>query len=183
MQYKTSILCLISLIFSLSAEESYISFDQKFMNPEWSFLPEVPATFDNSKSKELEAGFKYNNIKTFLYVSEMNLKLLRTAEPKNVSLNADKQGFQIGYELKNRDYLYLLGSKQTANPQLINCYEFSTFILGSCDTANLQVSSVNPKYESLGDNIVSINASTKSHGIGYEKYFNNFWVESTAIGF
>ena len=181
MQYKIKLLCLISLIFSLSAEESYISFDQKLMDPEWSFLPEVPATFDNSQSKELETGFKYKNIKTFLYASEMNLKLLRTAEPKNVSLNADKQGFKIGYELKNRDYLYLLGSKQTANPQLINCYEFSTFILGDCDSANLQISSTNPKYDTLENNIFSINGSTKSYGVGYKREFNKLWIESTVI--
>ena len=66
---------------------------------------------------------------------------------------------------------------------MFNCYEFSTFILGSCDSANLQISSANPKYDSLGNNIVSINASTKSYGVGYKKHFNNFWVESAAVEF
>lgn len=181
MQYKIKLLCLISFIFSVSAEDSYVSFDQKFMNPEWSFLPEVPATFDNSQSKEVATSFNYKNIKTFLYVSEMNLKLLRIAEPKNVSLKADKQFFKIGYELKNKDYLYLLGSQQTADPQLFDCYESSAFILGSCNSATLKISSTNPKYKTLKSNIISINGSTKSYGVGFKREFNKLWLESTVI--
>ena len=177
--FKYSFLFLLSL--SVNANDNFISFDQKFMDADWSFLPEVPPAFNENNSKEIELGLSFKNIKTTLYTNEIDLTLQRLSEPKNVSLYANKNGFDLGYVLKNEDYLYLLASKQSADSQLFNCYEFSTFILGSCDTANLQVSSVNPKYESLGDNIVSINASTKSHGIGYEKYFNNFWIESTLI--
>jgi hypothetical protein len=111
----------------------------------------------------------------------MNLKLLRTAEPKNVSLNTDKQGFQIGYELKNKDYFYLLGSKQNADPQLFDCYESSAFILGSCNSATIKVSSTNPKYNTLRSNIISINGSTKSYGVGFKREFNKLWLESTVI--
>ena len=181
MQYKIKLFCFISLIFPASAEESYISFDQKFMNPEWSFLPEVPATFDKIQSKEIGTSFNYKNIKTFFYVSEMDLKLLRTGEPKNVSLNADKQFFKIGYKLKNKDYLYLLGSQQTADPQLFNCYESSPFILGSCNSATLKISSTNSKYNTLKSNIISINGSTKSYGVGFKKEVNKLWFESTVI--
>ena len=179
--FKYSFLFLLSL--SVNANDNFISFDQKFMDADWSFLPDVPPAFNENNSKKIELGIKFKNIKTTLYTNKIDLTLQRLSEPKNISLFTNKNGFDLGYVLKNEDYLYLLASKQSADSQLFNCYEFSTFILGSCDTANLQVSSVNPKYESLADNIVSINASTKSHGIGYEKYFNNFWVESTAIEF
>ena len=179
--FKYSFLFLLSL--SVNANDNFISFDQKFMDADWNFLPDVPPAFNENNSKKIELGIKFKNIKTTLYTNKIDLTLQRLSEPKNISLFTNKNGFDLGYVLKNEDYLYLLASKQSADSQLFNCYEFSTFILGSCDTANLQVSSVNPKYESLGDNIVSINASTKSHGIGYEKYFNNFWVESTAIEF
>ena len=179
--FKYSFLFLLSL--SVNANDNFISFDQKFMDADWNFLPDVPTAFNENNSKKIELGIKFKNIKTTLYTNKIDLTLQRLSEPKNISLFTNKNGFDLGYVLKNEDYLYLLASKQSADSQLFNCYEFSTFILGSCDTANLQVSSVNPKYESLGDNIVSINASTKSHGIGYEKYFNNFWVESTAIEF
>ena len=179
--FKYSFLFLLSL--SVNANDNYISFDQKFMDADWSFLPEVPASFDENSSKEVELGLGFKNIKTTLYTKDIDLTLQRSSEPKDVSLLAMKDGIELGYIFQNDDYLYVLASKQNADQQLFNCYEFSTFILGSCDSANLQISSVNPKYESLGDNIVSIDASTKSYGVGYKKYFNTFWVESTAIEF
>ena len=179
--FKYSFLFLLSL--SVNANDNYISFDQKFMDADWSFLPEVPASFDENSSKEVELGLGFKNIKTTLYTKEIDLTLQRSSEPKDVSLLAMKDGIELGYIFQNDDYLYVLASKQNANQQLFNCYEFSTFILGSCDSANLQISSANPKYDSLGDNIVSIDASTKSYGVGYKKHFNNFWIESTAIEF
>ena len=179
--FKYSFLSLLSL--SVNANDNYISFDQKFMDADWSFLPEVPASFDENSSKEVELGLGFKNIKTTLYNKEIDLTLQRSSEPKDVSLLAMKDGLELGYIFQNDDYLYVLSSKQNADQQLFNCYEFSTFILGSCDSANLQISSANPKYDSLGDNIVSIDASTKSYGVGYKKHFNNFWIESTAIEF
>jgi hypothetical protein len=151
------------------------------MDNDWSFLPEVPASFNESNSKEIDLGLSFKNIKTTLYTNELDLTLQRSSEPKDVSLNAKKKGFDLGYVLKNGDYLYLLASKQHADPQSFNCYEFSGFVIGSCVAANLQVSSTNSLYESLGDNIISINALTKNYGVGYQKYFNNFWVKSTLI--
>ena len=179
--FKYSFLFLLSL--SVNANDNYISFDQKFMDADWSFLPEVPSSFDENSSKEAELGLSFKNIKTRLYANEIDLTLQRSSEPKDVSLFAAKDGFELGYIFQNDNYFYVIASKQNADQQLFNCYEFSTFILGSCDTANLQISSVNPIYDSLGDNIVSIDASTKSYGVGYMKHFNNFWVESAAIEF
>ena len=174
---------LILLPFSLNANDSYISLDQKFMDADWSFLPAVPPSFDENISKKIELGLGFKNIKTTLFINEIDLTLQRSTEPKDVSLRAKKKGLNLGYIFKNEDHLYLLTSKQNADQQLFNCYEFSTIILGSCDSASLQISSVDPKYDSLGNNIAIIDASTKSYGIGYKKSFNNFWVESTAIEF
>ena len=50
--------------FPLLANEVYINFDQKFMDADWSFLPEVPASFDENSSKEVELGLSFKNIKT-----------------------------------------------------------------------------------------------------------------------
>ena len=179
--FKYSFLFLLPL--SVNANDNYISFDQKFMDADWSFLPEVPSSFDENSSKEVELGLSFKNIKTRLYANEIDLTLQRSSEPKDVSLLAMKDGIELGYIFQNDDYLYVLASKQNADQQLFNCYEFSTFILGSCDSANLKISSANPKYDSLGNNIVIIDASTKSYGVGYKKHFNNFWVESAAVEF
>jgi len=153
------------------------------MDADWSFLPAVPPSFDENSSKKIELGLGYKNIKTTLFLNETDLILQRLSEPKDVSLSANKKGLSLGYVFKNEDYLYLLASEQNADQQLFNCYEFSSIILGSCDSASIQISSVNPIYDSLGDNIVSIGASTKSYGIGYNKLFNNFWIESIAVEF
>ena len=179
--FKYSFLFLLSL--SVNANNNYISFDQKFMDADWSFLPEVPSSFDENNSKEVELGLSFKNIKTRLYANEIDLRLQRLSEPRDVSLFTAKDGFELGYIFQNDNYFHVTASKQNADQQLFNCYEFSTFILGSCDSANLQISSANPKYDSLGNNIASIDASTKSYGVGYKKYFNNFWVESAAIEF
>ena len=175
---------ILMFLMSLSATaDNFISFNQKFMDADWNFLPEVPPSFDENNSKEVELGLSFKNIKTRLYANEIDLTLQRSSEPEDVSLFAAKDGLELGYIFQNDNYLYVLTSKQNADQQLFNCYTFSTFILGSCDTANLQISSANPKYDSLGNNIVSIDASTKSYGVGYKKYFYNFWVESAAIEF
>lgn len=178
-QFRYTLLLLISL--SVHANENYISLGQKYMDADWDFLPEVPAAFKENNTNEIGLGFSLKNIKTNLYINEIDLKLLRASEPKDVSLSASKKSFDIGYVFQNEDFLYLKAAKQNAKTQFFNCYQFKTFIIGSCEAANLQISSVNPKYESLGDNIVSINALTESYGIGYQKYFNHFWIESTAI--
>ena len=176
--------CIPMFLMALSATaDNFISFDQKFMDADWNFLPEVPPSFEENRFKEVELGLRFENIKTTLYTNEIDLTLQRSSEPKDVSLLAMKDGLELGYIFQNDNYFYLMASKQNADQQLFNCYEFSTFILGSCDSANLQISSANPKYESLGDNIVSINGSANSYGIGYNKHFNNFWIESTAIEF
>ena len=62
--FKYSFLFLLSL--SVNANDNYISFDQKFMDADWSFLPEVPASFDKNSSKEVELGLSFKNIKTKL---------------------------------------------------------------------------------------------------------------------
>ena len=61
--FKYSFLFLLSL--SVNANDNYISFDQKFMDADWSFLPEVPASFDENISREVELGFSFKNINVF----------------------------------------------------------------------------------------------------------------------
>jgi len=68
--FKYSFLFLLSL--SVNANDNYISFDKKFMDADWSFLPEVPASFNDNNSKEIELGLSFKNIKTKLYTQVEN---------------------------------------------------------------------------------------------------------------
>lgn len=174
---------LVFLIFSnsLIGDEIYLKFDQKLMDADWSFLPEVPAAFEENTYTSEEIGLTFKNIKASYTSSEIDLQLQRATEPKDVALYANKKIAKFGYQFNDRHYLYLVSLEQSADPQAFNCYQFSTFILGSCNQADLQISSSNPKYEILGDNIISIAGSTEAYGIGYQRNFNNFWISSSKI--
>lgn len=180
---RISFVYLSSLVLSISsiANEVILEIDRKYMNKDWSFLPDVPLSFDKNQSKEIKAGLNYKKFKLNISKSNVALDLNRFSEPKSVSLNAKKKELSIGYLFNNDDYLYLINTNQESDNQTFNCYEFSSIILGFCDSADLQITSTNPKYESLGDNVIKISGLTESIGMGYFKNFNSFWLESISF--
>ena len=168
---------------SLGDSNTYIKFNQKFMNEDWSFLPEVPSSFKKNSYKEAEINFVYENFQINFKTSEINLELERDTEPKEASLFADKDEFMLGYYLDEESFLYLKTSKQDAETQKFNCYQFSSYIIGSCSTANLQINSTNEKYDVLEDNIIAIAGRTKSNGLGYQRNYDSFWIQNSYIEF
>jgi hypothetical protein len=167
--------------FPLFANEFYLNFEQKFMDADWDFLPEVPSSFEQNNSESIEAGFIYKKIQGKIYTNEIELNLERATEPKNVTLNAKKDGGSIGYNINDKNLVYISYANQVADPQVFSCYEFSGIILGGCDNASFIISSSNPKYDNLGSNIVSINGDTDIFSIGYTRYINNFWLNSISF--
>ena len=174
------ILILITSI-PLFANELYLNFEQKFMDADWGFLPEVPSSFEQNNSESIEVGFLYKKIQGKIYTNEIELNLERSTEPKNVTLNAKKDGGSIGYNIDHKNLVYISYENQVADPQVFSCYEFSGFILGGCDNASFIISSSNPKYDNLGSNIISINGDTNTFSIGYTSYINNFWLNSISF--
>ena len=174
------ILILITSI-PLVANELYLNFEQKFMDADWDFLPEVPSSFEQNNSESIEAGFLYKKIQGKIYSNEIELNLERATEPKNVTLNAKKDGGSIGYNIDDKNLVYISYANQVADPQVFSCYEFSGFILGGCDNASFIISSSNPKYDNLGSNIISINGDTNTSSIGYTRFINNFWLNSISF--
>lgn len=162
---------------------SYIKFNHKLMDEEWNFLPEVPSSFKNNSYKELEFSNKYQNIQTTYKNSKLNLELERNSEPKEAKLDADKQEFLLSYYLNDKNILYLRASNQDSETQKFNCYQFSNYIIGSCNSANLQINSTNEKYEILGNNIISISGSTKTNGFGYQRNYDLFWIQASYVEF
>jgi hypothetical protein len=167
--------------FPLFANEFYLNFEQKFMDADWDFLPEVPSSFEQNNSESIEAGFIYKKIQGKIYTNEIELNLERATEPKNVTLNAKKDGGSIGYNIDDKNLVYISYANQVADPQVFSCYEFSGIILGGCDNASFIISSSNPKYDNLGSNIISINGDTDTFSIGYTRYINNFWLNSISF--
>ena len=169
--------------FPLLANEAYINYDQKFMDADWSFLPEVPSSFNQNSSKAIEVGFLYKKIKGSIFTNDIELILDRSTEPKNITLNAKKEGGSIGYSINDSNLFYISHSTQSADQQVFSCYEFSGFILGGCDNATFEISSSNPKYNDLGSNIISIDGDTNTFRFGLERYIDNFWLNSFSIEF
>jgi len=164
--------------FPLLADEVYIDYDQKFMDADWSFLPEVPTSFNENSSDTVEVGFSYKKIQGSFLKNDINLVLDRATEPKNVTLNAKKEGGSIGYRINDSNLVYISYSNQAADQQVFSCYEFSGFILGGCENATFAISSSNSKYDNLGSNIISIDGDTNTFVFGFEKYVDNFWLNS-----
>tara|TARA_B100000902_G_C27307551_1_gene916418 strand:- start:2043 stop:3035 length:993 start_codon:yes stop_codon:yes gene_type:complete len=164
--------------FPLLANEAYINFDQKFMDADWSFLPEVPSSFSKNSSNSIETGFSYKKIQGSFLKNDIELLLDRATEPKKISLNAKKERGSIGYSINDSNLVYISYSTQIADQQTFSCYEFSGFILGGCENATFTISSSNPKYNDLGSNIISIDGNTKTFSLGFERYINNFWLNS-----
>jgi hypothetical protein len=168
---------------SLGDPNTYIKFNQKFMNKNWSFLPEVPSSFKKNNYKEAEINYVDENFQINFKTSDINLKLERDTEPKEASLFANKDEFMLGYYLDEKSFLYLKTSKQDAETQKFDCYQFSSYIIGSCSTANLQINSTNEKYDVLEDNIIAIAGRTKSNGLGYQRNYDSFWIQNSYIEF
>jgi hypothetical protein len=164
--------------FQLFANELYLNFEQKLMDADWNFLPEVPLSFKQNNSESIKAGFSYKKIQGKIFLNEIQLNLERATEPKNINLNAKKEGGSIGYNINDKNLVYISYANQAADPQVFNCYEFSGFILGGCDNASFLISSSNPKYDNLGSNIISINGNTDTFSIGFSRYINTFWLHS-----
>ena len=171
------------LIFSfpLLANEVYINFDQKFMNADWSFLPDVPSSFNKNSSETIEAGFLFKKIKGTFFKNDIELLIDRATEPKNITLNAKKEGGLIGYNIDDNNLVYISYSTQAADQQTFSCYGFSGFILGGCENATFSISSSNSKYDDLGSNIISIDGDTNTFKFGFERYIDNFWLKSFSL--
>ena len=151
------------------------------MNADWSFLPTVPLSFDNNNSESLELALSHGKTSVVFNTNNTLLSLTRPTEPKDVSLEAQKESLEVMYQFNDEYIFYIFGFNQKAKPQIFNCYEFSGIILGGCESASFSISSSNPKYNELGENIISLDGDTSSQGIGFKKNWNNFWIYSSSI--
>ena len=168
----------LSQLIQAESNKYFLKIEEKKMSDTWDYLPEPPKSFKNSSVKSFE--FKINLDDLFFNYQRNNLELnlIRDTEPKNLSLIAEKENFGIGFMLNNSNAFYLVTSKQVADEQSFNCYGFNSITLGSCASADFQLSSQNTKYSGLGSNIISIEGNTKTFGIGVKKYIDNFWFDS-----
>ncbi len=165
---------------SILGNNSFIAYEQKFMNSDWQFIPDLPQAFNSSESKLSEVSLNFKGMQVEGLLASTYLSLTRFTEPKDVSLLANKKSYKAGYYFRS-NYLYLISSYQKADQQSFECYTFNTITIGSCKDSDLQISSDNPLYSSLGNKIIQISGQSKTNGIGIQRYINDFWISSFSI--
>lgn len=179
---------IFSLLFSLlsvsiSANEIATSlfYSHQKMDSAWGFLPEVPSAFKDSISSEIALKIENPSFYASMATADFDLKLLRSTEPKNVDLQAQKKNFEAGYNFNENSSLFILKNTQDSKSQSFDCYGFGSFVIGYCPNADININFTNPKYEALGDKIIKINGKTKSKGIGYKKDINFFGFHKASL--
>lgn len=165
---------------SILGSNSFIAYEQKFMNSDWQLIPDLPQAFNSSESKLSEVSLSFKGMQVEGLLASTDLSLTRFTEPKDVSLLANKKSYKAGYYFRS-NYLYLISSYQKADQQSFKCYTFNTITIGSCKDSDLQISSDNPLYSSLGNKIIQISGQSKTNGIGIQRYINDFWISSFSI--
>ena len=140
----------VSLFFFWShltlAADFKIATEYRAMDTDWPLLPEVPASFQSASDLNVEAGIDFGRFGLTIGRSNLDLELLRAVEPKDVSLSAKKDAFSVFYKLSDQQKLTLSASRQSADEQRFECYDFTGITIGSCEGSDIQIGSTNSKY-------------------------------------
>ena len=104
--------------------------------------------------------------------NEVDLNLKRRIEPVDVSLKAEKLLTKISYKIHSDLMIYVTAYFQEADDKQFNCYSFKNLVVGSCSNADINISSSNPKYNVLGDNLVLVTGDVSSIAFGFKKFLD-----------
>lgn len=182
---KLFLYTLFLLPFLLPSEEANtkILLQSKLMENDWNFLPDVPKSFKKTTSNTLKISTKIKKFYIDVGSSEINLNLKRAVEPIDVSLSAKKKSLKISYQIQN-DLIIFIGSyNQESDDQRFNCYNFNGLLVGSCQNADINISSTNPKYDVLEDNLVIISGEINSKNIGLRKRLDQKFINLIEISY
>ena len=152
------------------------------MDADWPLLPKVPTSFQSASDLNVEVGIDFGRFGLTVGQSSLNLEIIRAVEPKDVSLSAKKDAFSVFYKLSDHQKLTLSASRQSADPQRFECYDFTGITIGSCDGSDIQIGSTNSKYDVLGGDLVAISADTETVGISFSQVSDVKWLDHFAVG-
>ena len=165
------------------ADLSYeLGVDFVAMEDDWSVLPSTPASFESARGTGIFFKLDYDMFGFQIDHDRLNLNLQRVVEPLDVSLSAHKDSFLIFYRLSDVTRVSFHLSQQIADPQRFECYYSAGITIGSCENSNVQVGSLNPKYDFLNGDLIAINADTESFGITISRSSDRKWLDSLSVG-
>ena len=163
-------------------EGARLSYEYKVMQDDWSFLPEPPESFESTKSSKLSIGYIGEKYGLIIGRSDLGLELLRSTEPKDVSLDVITDEIDFYYNLDQGSYFRFGYSNQMPDDQVFDCYGFGSLIIGSCDESDIQITSTNPIYEGMNGSLITLNAETKSYTASYIKELKANFFQEISIG-
>ena len=161
-------LSFLILPFNLYSFNGYINLDYSATEKDWDFMPSVTNSFKTSDTSKGELYIETSNFGLKLTTTDFFLRLERNSEPKKLDLNASSSNLEFSYlfDNKNKSLSINIG-QQNADDQFIDCYSFSSIIIGSCDDARLFISNDKEKYEPLNNSIMMISGSNNSIKVNF----------------
>jgi hypothetical protein len=165
-----------------SAAEYTLSIDYRTMDESWPLLPTVPSSFQSARDLNFSAGAEFSNFGFEIGRSNLDLELARATEPKDVSLAGQKDTMSLFYKLSDHQKITFHDSRQGADQQRFECYDFSGIVIGSCNDGDIQIGSTNAKYDALEGDLVAISADTRTHGISFSQMTSSKWIDSFSVG-
>ena len=178
--FSIAILCCID---QLSVATEYkIALEYRAMDESWPLLPNVPDSFQSASDLNIDLGVDFGGFGFEIGRANLDLELVRSVEPIDVSLSGQKDTFSLFYKLSDYQKITLYGSRQSADQQRFECYDFSGITIGSCEAGDIQIGSTDAKYDFLEGDLVAITADTKTYGVSFSQVSDLRWLDSFSIG-
>ena len=179
MKGKKTLVLILSFLFFLAFAEDHkvnIKLSNTELKSSWNFLPEMPDAFKDFQNKELYVDLKINKYKLIFKKNNFSGRGTRNAYPKEINSNIDIDGYGISYDFNDKNNFFYLYEKSIVQEEIFSCYQKANLVIGGCDESDLKITSSLPKYESLGESILSIEGGAEMHtlGISFKDIFPYF---------
>jgi len=162
---KILILFLSLLIFnSLIADEKYfdLSLQKNKLNSDWPLLPNLPDSFKKFDSDIYQIKFKQNKYR-FSYLTESFYGSgVRETYPRVISSGINSERAGIGLDLTPKINFQLFLGRSSTDPELFDCYQKGSLIIGGCVDSDFEISSTLDKYDRLNGDVLYIEGNSQS---------------------
>ena len=161
--HKAYFLFILFFTLNIFGFNGHLSIDKRVTDSSWDFLPSTNTSFKYSDSVNSEIFLYHNNFGIKLNQSLFSLDLERSVQPKKLNLTAETNsvGFYFIQDDQTSSYS-LTFSEQFADRQIIDCYSFSSIVIGICPEAKIRISNNKPKYDILNDSLMLIDGKNQS---------------------
>ncbi len=143
-----------------------IGLSNKHLDADYDFLPAQDSSFEHSAIDEFNISASHKNFYIGLEKISLLLEATRNNFPKKVDVDVDEEIISLGYFI-NSNLIKISKQSTTKLSQSFDCYSFQTITLGSCNEADLSITSTDPKYNGLNGDLIKIEGETSGYAIEY----------------